>query len=83
MSSIEHDHTIAIFYQLVSMNVMHSTCVGHTFQAQGRHKVHRYHIVGITMLVVVQLLGQSVAVNFIIITQMVAGIQNLIHSRTD
>lgn len=69
MLPIQHDHTMSFFQQLPAMDVVHSTCVAHTFRAYDIGRVQRKYTARIVVLVAAQLLDQGAALRFTNIAQ--------------
>lgn len=80
---VEYYYKTAISQQLLTMDVVHSACLGCIFQNNGRRKVHLLHPVRIVVLIIENAPSQTVAVSIIDIAKMVVGLQNLIYFRID
>lgn len=65
------------------MDVVNSSCVGHTFRVGGNGEVRRHHAARIFVLVVENRIGEDAAGSLNDIGQRIHMVKNLIHLQTD
>lgn len=75
---VRREHTITVFQQFRTVDVVHSNPVCSTVQVDGSVRVQRHHAVHIVVLMVADRLGQGLAVCFIDVAQKVILILELI-----
>lgn len=78
MPLIGEEHKISIFQYLLSMNVVRSTCVGHSFRVFDRGEVHRHYAMGIVGGIIAEPIHCSAAVIFIDGVHRFVGIHNFV-----